>query len=167
MTTKDHIKAIIIGPPLVGKTTTINYLRSNTSLPILELDEELVKLNNGIWPNDEEYRNKVLVHKVVDTIKGMDNVVFFTTYFGVEDLKRAKQDSFKIIQLMLKRDKLLKRNITRMQGKSENDATKDIENNLRLQDDIKKAGVIDKVIFTNKPVQDVVSEILEYFEVKN
>lgn len=46
MIMSDKIKAIIIGPPLVGKTTAINYLRSNTSLPILELDEELVKLNN-------------------------------------------------------------------------------------------------------------------------
>lgn len=157
----DKIKAIIIGPPLVGKTTTINYLRSNTSLPILELDEELVKLNNGDWPNDEEYRNKVLVHKVVDDIKNMDNVVFFTTYFGVDDLKKVRQDGFKIIQLMLEKDELLKRNTARMQSKSENDATKDVENNLRLQNDIKNSGVIDRTIFTNKPVERVVSEILE------
>jgi adenylate kinase family enzyme len=161
----DKIKAIIIGPPLVGKTTIVNYLRSKTSLQVLELDEELVKLNNGVWPSDEEHRNKVLVHKVVDEVKNMDNVIFFTTYFGVEDLRRVKEGGFKVLQLMLEKDELLKRNITRMQGR-ESDATKDVENNLRLQDDIKKAGVIDKTIFTNKPVAEVVSEILAYLTVK-
>lgn len=161
------IKAIIIGPPLVGKTTTINYLRSNASLPILELDEELVKLNNGVWPSNEEYRNKVLVHKVVEEIKNMENVIFFTTYFGVGDLKKAKEAGFRIIQLMLEKDELLKRNVERMQGKSENDATRDIENNLKLQNDIKIAGMVDKTIFTNRPVEHVVSEIVEYLEAKS
>lgn len=157
-------KVIIIGPPLVGKTTLINYLREHTNLPILELDEELVKLNNGTWPTDEEYRNKVLVHKAVDDIKIMDKVIFFTTYFSIDDLKEAKENKFKIIQLMLDKSELIKRNVERMQNKGELDATKALKENLKLQDDIKNAGVFDKIIYTNKPVEDIASEIISFLE---
>lgn len=157
-------KAIIIGPPLVGKTTLVNYLREHTNFLILELDEELFKLNNGTWPADEEYRNKVLVHKVVDDIKIMDKVIFFTTYFSIDDLKKAKENKFKIIQLMLDKSELIKRNAERMQNKGELDAAEALKENLKLQDDINNAGVFDKIIYTNKPVEDIASEIINFLE---
>ena len=62
------MKAIIIGPSLTGKTTLVKYLRNTTKLLVSEMDEELTRLNNNIYPKDKEYKHNILTPKVIKNI---------------------------------------------------------------------------------------------------
>lgn len=89
-------------------------MRLHTKLPVLELDEEIVRLNHGVWPKDDDYKNSVLVFRIAADIKNRENVVFITSYFDPNILREARQNDFKIIQLELNLQKLQKRNIKRI-----------------------------------------------------
>src|SRR3989344_2351911 len=97
------MKIIVIGTSLSGKTTLIRLLRSQTNLPISEIDEELTLLNGGEYPADYKLKHEVVTPRVIKKILGQDAVIFFinTNYFSVEDLNQAKKLGFKVVQLDL------------------------------------------------------------------
>ena len=134
------MKAIIIGTSLSGKTTLIRYLRSHTQLPLLEIDEELVRVNNGEYPN----------------------IVFFTNtdYFSVESLTEARAKGFKIIQLNLDADKMRERNESRIKNEGYDDLSQYFEGMVKYQAEIREKHLVDTVIDAEKPVEAIAEELL-------
>lgn len=157
-----HYKVIMVGPQLVGKTTLVRYFRAHTDLPVLELDEEIMRLNNGVWPKDDNYKNQILVPKIENDIKNRKNSIFVTSYFSKENIKDAKQNGFKVIQLELGIKKLKNRNVYRMKHEGYDDASKWFQQNLRYQKQIQKEGLVDKMIYTDKAVEKVAREIIKF-----
>ncbi len=154
-------KYIVIGTSLSGKTTLIKYLRSTTSLPISELDEELTELNNGEFPSDVEYKHNVLFPKVLEKILNKSEIIFFTNawYFKQEDLEEAKRKGFKILQLSVGLETLKSRNEARIKDGYE-DMTQYLEGMVKYQEDIKNTGVVDFVIDGEQEVEKVAEDIL-------
>lgn len=157
-------KVIVIGPQLAGKTTIVRKLKEKTALPLLELDEEIVRLNNGEWPKDDNFKNKILNPKIYDDVKSRDNIVFFTNYFDIEKLEEARSKGFLVIQLKLDLKKLKRRNMNRMLNEGYDDASKWFKTNLEFQKKIKEKGLVDNVINVDRPIEEIVNELLELID---
>lgn len=161
------MKALIIGTSLSGKTTIIRYLRPKSHVPILEMDEELKILNNGEYPEDIEYKLKVLTPKIINKILNLKNIIFFTNtdYFTVDDLFIAKKRGFKIIQLELELDQLKQRNEYRVKKEGYEDLSKWFKGMLQYQEVLRNKGIVDKIIHADQPVKNIVKEIQKVLRV--
>lgn len=156
------LKAIIIGTSLSGKTTLMNYLRLKDNLPLLEMDDELIRANNGTYPEDIEYKHKVLVPQIIKEVLDKKEVIFFTNtdYFTEEDLKTAKNKGFKIVQLEVSLEELKRRNGARVKKEGRDDWGKWLEGMLRYQEDMRSKGLFVKVISMNQPIEKSAEDLL-------
>lgn len=80
-------KLIILAPSCGGKSSLMRYLREHTDLHIAETDEEVMKANNDVWP-DDELKNKVLVPRTTNEIISRENVVYFASYIPTELIQK-------------------------------------------------------------------------------
>ena len=160
------MKAIIIGTSLSGKTTLVRYLRTKTKFPLLEIDEELTRINNSEYPIDNELKHNILIPQIVKNILSRDNVVFFTNtdYFTPEDLENARKNGFQIAQLFLDLNELQKRNKFRMENEGYSDLSQWLEGMVNYQIMIKERGLIDKVIEANQTTENMASQLIEFLE---
>lgn len=158
------LKVIIIGTSLSGKTTLIRLLRSQADFPISEMDEELTLINGGEYPADAKFKHEVLTPKVVKKIFDLEKIVFFTNtnYISIEDLSEAKKQGFKVIQLDLSLDELMRRNESRMKNEGYDDMGQWLEGMLQYQREIKKAGLVDKLIDANKSTELIAKELTDF-----
>jgi predicted kinase len=158
------MKAIVIGTSLSGKTTIVQYLRANTRLPVKEIDEELTTLNGGEFPLDNDLKIRVLAPKVINRVLSQDNLIFFTNadYFSVDDLKKAKEKGFKIIQLDLPLEKLQERNNHRIKEQNYSDLSQWLEGMVKYQQEIRDQNLIDYVIDASSPTNIVAEKISSY-----
>lgn len=159
-------KAIIIGTSLTGKTTLIRHLRKTGNLQIQEIDEELTRLNGGDWPKDDNFKNSVLVPRIKENVLSNENLLFFTNahYFSISDLETARQNGFKIIQLFVDKTELEKRNKNRVENEGYEDHSQWFDSMLQYQKDIKDKGLVDKIIETNKPTEEIAQELVSFIQ---
>lgn len=161
-----NMKAIIIGTSLSGKTTLVKYLHLQNNLPLLEMDDELSRINNGEYPDDVKYKHDVLAPQIIKNILNRREIVFFTNtdYFTDEDIKTAKDKGFKIIQLEASLDELKRRNKIRVQKEARDDWSRWFEGMLKYQKDIKEKGLVDNVLIMNQPTEDIARDLLTFLE---
>lgn len=159
------MKIIIIGPSLSGKTTLVSELRKDTSLHISEMDEELTVLNQGEFPSNLDYKNNVLVPKIIEKILRHKDIIFFTNtnYFSETDLLAAKKNGFKIFFLNVDYGELVKRNQQRVQNQAYEDQSNWLKGMLAYQEEIQGNNLVDVIIDANKPVLEVVLALRNYF----
>jgi dephospho-CoA kinase len=152
-------KAIIIGPPLCGKTTLVKLLReSYPNLVVKELDEMLIELNGNVWPADELYRNGVLVPKIIKGILSEDSdFLFFTTYISPEDIHKAKKNGFLIIQLTCPREVLVSRNI-----KNNKISYHEMDRNLGYQVELMNNKLVDIALDSSNSPKEIISGLATY-----
>ncbi len=157
---KDRI--IIIGTSASGKSTVIKELRNNGYTLIKEIDEELMQLNGGKFPQTAELQHEVLAPKVIQNVLNMDNIIFFTNtdYFTKQDLEEAKKRGFTIMQLVVPLEELEKRNKYRMENNGYNDLSIYFEGMLRYQMEMRNLGLIDKELDGTLPVEEIIKQIL-------
>jgi shikimate kinase len=74
------VKLFLLGAPCAGKSTLVPRLRESLGCPVLDMDDELLSLNGGVWPDLEIKRaltsqviaeasrlvDVVLAHSIVD-----------------------------------------------------------------------------------------------------
>ena len=72
-------KLIILAASDGGKSTSMRYLRTHTGLNVLEMFEEILKLNDNKWPANDSYKNTVLLPQISQIIIHMDNLVYITS----------------------------------------------------------------------------------------
>lgn len=156
-------KSLIIGSSLTGKTTLVKYLRDNLNMEVLEIDEELNRLNGGTFP-DMEYKNNVLIPKIKNEVLNKDEIIFFSNvhYYTPEDIEVARQRGFKIILLSVDRRELKARNQHRVENEGYKDQRQWLDAQLQRQREIEDKGLIDMVIETNRPVEDIAQELVTF-----
>ncbi len=154
-----NYKAIIIGSQLSGKTTLVRHLRSVSDLNLLEMDEEIMRLNNNIWP-DNKTKDEVLTPRICADISGRENIVFLTNYFVPNLLRTAKGNGFKIIELKLDKKTLLERNETRIKDEGYDDASQWIDGHLDFIKSVEELGLLDSIIDAKKPVSEIAEDLL-------
>ena len=137
----------------------MRYLRQHSSLNIREMDEEVMKANNDIWPDDNAYKDQVLVPKVLQEILQMKGVIYLTSYVPEELLKEARNHDFKIVLLDISLEELQRRNQERMKVEGYADATPWLQLQLDTFARLSKDGLID-VIVEGENLAPVIAEEL-------
>ncbi|HPJ17099.1 MAG TPA: hypothetical protein PK639_02580 [Candidatus Woesebacteria bacterium] len=157
------MKLIVIGASLTGKTTLVRYLRSISKQPVSEMDEELTNINGGQFPLDTKIKHQVLAPKIINKILLSDNIIFFTNtdYFAVCDIKKAKENGFKIVQLETSLEELLIRNNSRMKNEGYDDLSQWLPGMIEYQQTIKNNGLVDMIIDAKQSTEEIVKEIVE------
>jgi guanylate kinase len=157
-------KAIIIGASTVGKTKLLNYLKKNTHLQLIESDDLLIAMNGGTFPQDYDYKLNVLAPKMVADVLQQDKIIFFTNvdYFTHQNLLAARQQGFKIIQLILPREHMETRNKYRIEHEGYDDLSSHFDRMEAYQKDISDKKLVDIVISTNKPIETIAEELTVY-----
>lgn len=154
------MKLIILGAPLTGKTTLTNYLKTTTKLPILDMDKELLRLNDGKWPGIYPELNKQLVQQVIADVLGREEVILSAFYFGLDELREARSKGFEVVQLEVDRKTTEARNEIRLRSEPRNDAFNYYEKNVEYQMKIRELGLVDRVIVSDKPTVQIAKELL-------
>jgi adenylate kinase family enzyme len=150
------MKLLVIGPQLSGKTTLARYLREHTDLNISEVDEEILAANDGTWPSDNEYKDKVLIPGIYQRMAQLDNTVFFANYFAPLSQAEAFRDAgFGVVLLELPYEEMLRRNKHRMEHEGYDDATQWLMGQLENHKEIREAGLVDQVINATLPTPQV------------
>ncbi len=135
-----------------------------SEVPILEMDEELTKKNDGHFPSDNAYKHNELAPKVIEDILGKDSILFFTNtdYFLDQDLELAHQKGFTIVQLDLDLATLRERNKQRVQNEGYANLDQWLEGMAEYQKNIKEQGFVDKSINMNQSTEDIAEELLQF-----
>jgi len=125
------------------------------------MDEELKKLNHGIFP--KEYQHKMqLAQVVMQSVIKKPSVCFFTNtnYFSKEMLQEARRERFRIIQLVAPRDIMESRNQRRVQYEGYDDLSRHFNSMVSYQKEIVQNDLVDRVINTSQSKSSVVNEFL-------
>lgn len=157
-------KLIVLAPSCGGKSSLMRYLRENTHLEIAETDEEVMKANNDVWP-DDDLKNKVLVPQTTREIITKGRVVYFASYVPTGLLKEAVEMGFMITVLQLSLDELLRRNTKRMNEEGYDDVSQWLKGQLSNFKQLADDGMVNHKINGNRPIENVAAEILELVKV--
>ncbi len=159
-------RALIIGSSLTGKTTLVRYLRDTFSLDVKEIDEELKRLNGGSYPNDMDYKNKVLAPQIRQEVLNAERVIFFSNvhYYTPADVVAARQKGFKVVLLRVNRNELETRNKRRVENEGYADQSPWLDAQLEYQRAIEDAGLTDRMVETDRPVGDIAQELVTFLQ---
>ena len=158
-----NYKRIILGPQCSGKTTLKKYLQEQDStLPLIEEDELFTELNGGEYPQDVEYKEKILRPKLEEKIRQSDKLIFLTSYCNPELLKELKSRGFKVIQLVLEREEFNKRNEKRMKEQGYADANTWAKEIFGFHQEVRDKNLVDKHIDATLPIGEIAKSLLEF-----
>lgn len=88
-------KNIVLAPSAGGKSTLMKYLREHTDFNVREMDEEVIRENDGKWPDDNNYKDQVLVPKIVNEILSENNVLYLASYVPEHLIIKARNTGLK------------------------------------------------------------------------
>jgi hypothetical protein len=79
------VKLFLLGAPCAGKSTLVPLLRNRLACPVLDMDEELLRVNGGTWPAPFEFK-RVLTDRILDEASRLDHVVLAHSLLDDEQL---------------------------------------------------------------------------------
>jgi|GEM_PF-453904 guanylate kinase len=153
-------KLIILAPSAGGKSTLMRYLREHTDFHVAETDEEVVRANNGEWPSDDQYKNEVLIPQTINEIISRDQVIYLMKDMPIEQLRKAKQNGFKVVILKLSKEQLLSRNKKRMVEEGYDDAAKWFDSQLQELDMFDKEDLVDQHIDGDLSTEEIAQKVM-------
>ena len=137
-------------------------MREHTDLNIREMDEEVMKENNGKWPDDNDYKDQVLVPKIVKEILDESDVLYLASYVPEDLIVRARSKGFKVILLDVSLNELNRRNEKRVEAERYADASPWLQMQLDTFFNLKEKSLIDKVIDGHSSTIKIATAILNY-----
>lgn len=149
---------VIYGAPAVGKTTLATYLHSTFNLTVMELDDEIKRENNGVWPEPAEYRNREITPKVLKRIAMVDKGIFLTSGLNAAFVQTVRNNNGKVALLYLAEEHLLARNSKRLK-ETGHDVYDHIQQNLKDQARLKTEVGFDYVIDANQPAEKIATQV--------
>ncbi|HUC95955.1 MAG TPA: hypothetical protein VMR76_03295 [Candidatus Saccharimonadia bacterium] len=156
-------KIIVLAPSTGGKSTLMRYLREHTNLNIVETDEEVMKANNNVWP-DDSLKNEVLIPNTTKQIINLSNAIYLASYIPTALLQEAKSKGFTIVLLEVSLETLLARNKNRMKVENYDDATPWLQMQLDGFDKLKSTSLIDVTIDGEASVETLAKKITKLAE---
>lgn len=161
-------KFIIFSPSCGGKTTIIQHLMELvdrsllTKLYVSEIDKELSELNEGEYPVDYEHRMKVILPKVIDKVLSQDSLIFFsnTDYFTIDDVVKAREVGFQIVNLRVPYLELVQRNELRVKNQGYDSQLEWLKGMIEYQDALSNQGLIDHELDGMGEIEQVVNRVI-------
>lgn len=143
----------------------MKYMREHTDFNILEMDEEVMRENGNKWPNDNIYKDQVLVPKIVRKILKEDDVLYLASYVPEDLLIQARTQGFKVLLLDVSMKELIRRNRERIDIEHYADASPWLQLQIDTFAKLKDRGLLDMVIDGNDSTKDIASAISNYVAV--
>jgi predicted kinase len=91
------MKLFLLSAPCAGKTTLMSPLRAALPCPVLDMDEEILRLNGGTWPSIEAKRG--LARQVIEEASRHDDAVLAYSLLDREQLDVLNDDGWVICLL--------------------------------------------------------------------
>jgi len=158
-----NYKIIVLAPSCGGKSSLMRYLREHTDLHIAETDEEVMKANNNVWPNND-LKNKVLVPQTTNEIISRESVIYFASYIPDDLLIKAKQKGFKIVILEVPLNILSERNEKRMADEKYDDVSPWFNGQLDNFKELKSKGITNYSINGNQDIEKVADDLRDFIK---
>ena len=158
-----NYKIIVLAPSCGGKSSLMRYLREHTGLHIAETDEEVMKANNDVWP-DNDHKNKILVPQTTNEIITRENVIYFASYIPEDLLLKAKQKGFKIVILEVPIKVLNERNEKRMAEEKYDDVSPWFRGQLDNFKVLKSKGIAKYSINGNQVIEKIAKDLKTFVE---
>ena len=134
-------------------------------LHIVETDEEVMKANNNVWPDDNNYKDQVLLPKVANETINQDNVILIASYIPTELLRKAREQGFRIVILQLTLEELKQRNAKRMNKESYDDANPWFNGQLEDYQRLSREGLVDNTVDGHQSTDQIVKEIVKLINI--
>ena len=158
-------KLILLAPSAGGKSTLMRYMRENTDFNLREMDEEVLKENDNKWPDDNDYKDRVLVPRIVKKIIGEDDVLYLASYVPEELLVKARNSGFRVLLIDISKEELDRRNKERTDDEHYADASPWLQLQLDTFDKLKNKGLVDETIDGHSSTKEIASAISNYITV--
>jgi adenylate kinase family enzyme len=106
------MKVLLLGLTGSGKSTVSKNIAKKYNLTVVEADDEVIRHNNGIWPEDEALIDKYFDQTSLRMLQE-DNVLYVISWMDKVDILKFLDNGFKIIELHAQLEELIKRKINR------------------------------------------------------
>jgi hypothetical protein len=156
------MKIFVFAVQCGGKTTLAKCLRGSTSHEVMEMDDEIMRLNGGSWPRDMQHKVTNLEPIVYDNASARHDVIFMDSHLAAERATKLKESDFKILYVELSRDELTRRNKHRFDSGSQDDASRWIDMELKNAEELRDKGMFDYTINGEQPTEKIAEELLGY-----
>lgn len=151
------MKLFILGASASGKTSLANRLRETTKAQIVDIDDAILELNHGVWP-DIETKNSFFLPKVIEQACRLPNVVLLNSYMPLRLLKRLRSTGFSIVLLEVSIEELKRRQALREKDEGWTNM-RWVDWNEKAITDIKRSGFINRTISGKQDVDSIIREI--------
>jgi dephospho-CoA kinase len=106
------VRLFVLGIACAGKTTLARHLQACSSLNVVDMDDEIARLNGGTWP-DIPTKNRVVLPKLLAEVRAVPDVVLFGS-LPVEPTQELRQAGFRTVLLDVSAAELRRRHAVRL-----------------------------------------------------
>lgn len=140
-----------------GKSSLARHLREISGVRIIDTDDEILRLNGGVWPNIET--KNALLPSVIDQACNLPNVILMNSYMPLALLSQLRVAGFVVVLLHVSVDELKRRQELRKKKQGWANANW-IDWNEKEIGNIKSRGLIDRTISGEQDTKVIAQEIL-------
>lgn len=155
------MKLFLLGAPGAGKSTLMSPLRAALSCPVLDMDEEILRLHDGSWPPIAAKRG--LARQVIDEASGHDDAVLAYSLLDQEQLGVLNGHGWVVCLLDLPEAVLRER----AEQRREREGWTNIEwlpMHLRVIEELLAQGAFAHVVDATLPVPALVEALLDILD---
>lgn len=151
------VKLLVVGPMCSGKTTIARYLRSG-SAAVVDLDDELVRLNGGVYP-DIETRKTVIAPRALANASAMEEVILIHSTLDPSDVQQLRAAGFVTALLEVSEAELRRRHRSRQDAEG---WTNEVwfEDNQLLIDLLQRQQLFDHLIDAERDPATIAADLL-------
>ena len=151
------MRRFVLGAPCAGKSTVAAHLRRR-GVDVIDVDEEIVRLNGDVWP-DIETKNERFLPKILDTAAGRPEVVLFNSYMPPDRTQQLRNRGFGVALFAVSEGELRRRDGVRLadEGWTNIEWFEWHQSVIREHDE---AGLIDEVIDGERDPEDISAELI-------
>lgn len=118
-----------------------------------------MKANGGKWPSDNDYKDQVLVPRIVEDIIKKPEIVYLASYVPKGLIEKARQNGFQVVSIHVTLEELQVRNKNRMEEEGYDDATPWQQLQLDNFSELTESGLIDVQIDGHQEPKGIAKEI--------
>lgn len=153
-----NMKVLLLGLTGSGKSTISKDIAKKYNLIVVEADDEVIRLNNGLWPEDEALINKYFDQTSLKILHE-DNVLYVISWMDKAEILKFVANGFKVIELHAQLEELIKRKINR-DNPSENQINR-FKNNYQGYIDVITDSEVQKTLSVSIDTTNLTSEEVE------
>ncbi|MFM8528867.1 MAG: hypothetical protein ACKOD2_04170 [Ilumatobacteraceae bacterium] len=106
------MRLFVLGAPCSGKSTIAGALHDDA---VIDVDDEIVRLNGGTWP-DIETKNEKLLPAVLEAAAQRVRVLVLNSYMPLKRTRWLKAQGFEVVLLDVPVDELRRRDAVRFEA---------------------------------------------------